>query len=201
MDDNVSINSKNYLINTTINLRNNFDLKKQIINELIFSQKMIFELLNNRNVFSLIYWFQKNNIPLNIPLIVSLVAISGTTAYIIYRIFSKKSIPKLLEDPDVKYSVPLIEREDISHDTRRFRFGLPSDQHILGLPVGQHIYLSAQVNGQLVIRPYTPVSSDDDKGFFDLVIKVRLFLFIVSLFNLFFKSLITVLFWNIFNEI
>jgi cytochrome-b5 reductase len=108
----------------------------------------------------------------NISLIVSLVAIGGTTAYIIYRLYSKKSIPKLLEDPDVKYSVPLIEREDVSHDTRRFRFGLPSDQHILGLPIGQHIYLSAQVNGQLVIRPYTPVSSDDDKGFFDLVIKV-----------------------------
>lgn len=40
-------------------------------------------------------------------------------------------------------------------------------------PAGQHIYLSARVDGNLVIRPYTPVSSDDDKGFVDLVIKVR----------------------------
>ena len=39
-------------------------------------------------------------------------------------------------------------------------------------PIGQHIYLSARIDGQLVIRPYTPVSSDDDKGFMDLVIKV-----------------------------
>ncbi|KAL0625473.1 NADH-cytochrome b5 reductase 3 [Plecturocebus cupreus] len=61
----------------------------------------------------------------------------------------------------------------ISHDTRRFRFALPSPQHILGLPVGQHIYLSARIDGNLVIRPYTPVSSDDDKGFVDLVIKVK----------------------------
>uniref|UniRef100_A0A3Q1LZ18 NADH-cytochrome b5 reductase n=2 Tax=Bos TaxID=9903 RepID=A0A3Q1LZ18_BOVIN len=60
----------------------------------------------------------------------------------------------------------------ISHDTRRFRFALPSPEHILGLPVGQHIYLSARIDGNLVIRPYTPVSSDDDKGFVDLVIKV-----------------------------
>uniref|UniRef100_A0A8C8XSB6 NADH-cytochrome b5 reductase n=1 Tax=Panthera leo TaxID=9689 RepID=A0A8C8XSB6_PANLE len=60
----------------------------------------------------------------------------------------------------------------INHDTRRFRFALPSPQHILGLPVGQHIYLSARIDGNLVIRPYTPVSSDDDKGFVDLVIKV-----------------------------
>ena len=37
---------------------------------------------------------------------------------------------------------------------------------------GQHIYLSARIDGQLVIRPYTPVSSDDDKGFMDLVVKV-----------------------------
>lgn len=40
-------------------------------------------------------------------------------------------------------------------------------------PLGQHIYLSARIDGNLVIRPYTPVSSDDDKGFVDLVIKVR----------------------------
>lgn len=37
---------------------------------------------------------------------------------------------------------------------------------------GQHIYLSAKVDGKLVVRPYTPVSSDDDKGYVDLVVKV-----------------------------
>lgn len=37
---------------------------------------------------------------------------------------------------------------------------------------GQHIYLSARIDGGLVVRPYTPVSSDDDKGYVDLVIKV-----------------------------
>lgn len=41
-----------------------------------------------------------------------------------------------------------------------------------GLPVGCHIYLSARINDQLIIRPYTPVSSDDDKGYMDLVVKV-----------------------------
>ena len=38
--------------------------------------------------------------------------------------------------------------------------------------VGQHIFLTARVNGELVIKAYTPVSSDDDKGFMDLVVKV-----------------------------
>ncbi|XP_058016465.1 NADH-cytochrome b5 reductase 2-like isoform X2 [Ahaetulla prasina] len=61
---------------------------------------------------------------------------------------------------------------NISHDTRRFRFALPSPKHILGLPIGQHVYLSAKVGGNLVIRAYTPVSSDEVKGYVDLVIKV-----------------------------
>ena len=39
--------------------------------------------------------------------------------------------------------------------------------------MGQHVYLSARIDGNLVIRPYTPVSSDDDAGYMDLVIKVR----------------------------
>lgn len=68
--------------------------------------------------------------------------------------------------------LPLIEKEEISHDTRRFRFGLPSDKHILGLPVGQHVHLIATINDELVIRAYTPVSCDDDIGYVDLVIKV-----------------------------
>lgn len=79
---------------------------------------------------------------------------------------------KALSDPNEKYFLPLIEKEEISHDTRKFRFVLPSSEHILGLPVGQHIHLSATINGELVIRSYTPVSSDDDKGFVDLVVKV-----------------------------
>ena len=33
------------------------------------------------------------------------------------------------------------------------------------------MYLSAKVNGSLVIRPYTPVTSDDEVGYFELVIK------------------------------
>nr|CAG4649608.1 EOG090X0BKI [Scapholeberis mucronata] len=84
---------------------------------------------------------------------------------------SKKQAKALL-DPQTKYPMKLIERHVISHDTRRFRFALPSEDMVLGLPVGQHVYLSARINDQLVIRPYTPVTSDDNKGYFDLVIKV-----------------------------
>ena len=41
------------------------------------------------------------------------------------------------------------------------------------ISTGQHVYLSAKVKGSLVIRAYTPVSSDEDQGFVDLVVKVR----------------------------
>jgi cytochrome-b5 reductase len=63
---------------------------------------------------------------------------------------------------------------EISHDTKIFRFGL-KEGHRLGLPVGQHINLKAKIDGKLVIRSYTPISSDDDLGFVDLLIKVRVF--------------------------
>ncbi|XP_018899632.1 NADH-cytochrome b5 reductase 3 isoform X2 [Bemisia tabaci] len=84
----------------------------------------------------------------------------------------KAANPKTLTDPNVKVPLKLVEKHEISHDTRRFRFGLPSPKHVLGLPIGQHLSLSAQINGNLVARSYTPVSSDDDVGYMELVIKV-----------------------------
>ncbi|XP_035521211.1 NADH-cytochrome b5 reductase 2 [Morone saxatilis] len=84
----------------------------------------------------------------------------------------KKKLPVTLQDPTVKYPLPLIDKQEISHDTKKFRFGLPSSTHILGLPIGQHVYLSVKVNGSLVVRAYTPVSSDEDQGYVDLVVKV-----------------------------
>nr|XP_020469299.1 NADH-cytochrome b5 reductase 3-like [Monopterus albus] len=92
---------------------------------------------------------------------------------LIFRLFFSKRKPAItLQDPNIKYALRLIDKQIVSHDTRRFRFALPSPDHVLGLPVGQHIYLSAKVNGTLVVRPYTPVSCDDDKGFVDLVVKI-----------------------------
>ncbi|CAH8522149.1 unnamed protein product [Dicrocoelium dendriticum] len=35
-----------------------------------------------------------------------------------------------------------------------------------------HVYLSARINGILVVRPYTPISLDEQKGYVDFVIKV-----------------------------
>ena len=76
-------------------------------------------------------------------------------------------------DKDEKLPFKLVKREEVSHDTRKFRFELQSPNHVLGLPVGNHMYLTARINGELVRRPYTPVTSDDELGYFELVIKVH----------------------------
>ena len=57
-----------------------------------------------------------------------------------------------------------------------YRFNLPTTNSILGLPIGQHISVAAildQPDGQPkeVVRSYTPISSDENHGYFDLLIK------------------------------
>lgn len=97
------------------------------------------------------------------------------TSIVVYKfLFLKTTSGKkvLLKDPNVKYSLPLVKKTNVSHDTRIFRFGLPEKDMVLGLPIGQHIQLTAKINDELVIRSYTPVSSDDDQGYVDLIIKV-----------------------------
>eukprot|EP01110_Echinostelium_bisporum_P000628 TRINITY_DN1155_c0_g1_i3.p2 TRINITY_DN1155_c0_g1~~TRINITY_DN1155_c0_g1_i3.p2 ORF type:complete len:225 (-),score=66.13 TRINITY_DN1155_c0_g1_i3:548-1222(-) len=66
----------------------------------------------------------------------------------------------------------LREKQIINHNTRLFRFELPNHDDVLGLPIGQHISLKTVVDGKDVYRSYTPVSSDDERGYFDLLIKV-----------------------------
>jgi cytochrome-b5 reductase len=87
----------------------------------------------------------------------------------------KKKTRKIALDPNEYQPFKLIDVETISDDVKRFRFALQSPEHVLGLPIGQHIslkYLDAANNNEEVIRSYTPTSSDDDIGFVDFVIKI-----------------------------
>ncbi|RKO85528.1 hypothetical protein BDK51DRAFT_36118 [Blyttiomyces helicus] len=68
-------------------------------------------------------------------------------------------------------SFKLVEKIVLSHNTAVYRFALHSAEAILGLPIGQHISVAADIDGKQVVRSYTPTSSDDDKGHFDLLIK------------------------------
>jgi len=67
----------------------------------------------------------------------------------------------------------LKEKTILSHNTAIYRFALPKPTDILGLPIGQHISIAATIDGnpKEVVRSYTPISSDETPGYFDLLIK------------------------------
>ena len=78
-----------------------------------------------------------------------------------------------LQGPGVPVTLRLTHKEALSPDAVRLRFALPSPELPLGLPVGNHIVLSyTDASGNLVSRPYTPVSDDTVRGTVDLVVKV-----------------------------
>jgi len=74
-------------------------------------------------------------------------------------------------DPKIWQEFPLEKKTQISPNTAIYRFSLPRPTDVLGLPVGKHISVSAVLNGKDVTRSYTPISNEDQKGSFDLVIK------------------------------
>jgi cytochrome-b5 reductase len=105
---------------------------------------------------------------------------------------SSKKKKQIALDSEKDIPLRLVERQDISHDTRRFKFALQvllsslvcrnpsyncvllqSPEHVLGLPVGQHISLKyTDSDGKVVSRAYTPTSSDDEVGYVEFVVKV-----------------------------
>jgi len=78
---------------------------------------------------------------------------------------------KAVLDPAAWKEFPLKEKIVISPNTAIYRFALPKPDDVLGLPIGQHISVSAEIEGKDIMRSYTPTSSDDDLGHFDLLIK------------------------------
>eukprot|EP01064_Diplonema_japonicum_P011411 TRINITY_DN18752_c1_g1_i1.p1 TRINITY_DN18752_c1_g1~~TRINITY_DN18752_c1_g1_i1.p1 ORF type:complete len:289 (+),score=49.58 TRINITY_DN18752_c1_g1_i1:43-909(+) len=71
-----------------------------------------------------------------------------------------------------KIELQLIKIEGITHNTRVYTFALPDPDAILGLPIGNHVSASTKIDGKLVSRAYTPISSDVDVGVLKLAIKV-----------------------------
>lgn len=73
---------------------------------------------------------------------------------------------------DKKIKLKLVEKETLSHNSYRLRFALPSDDHILGLPVGKHVLVYGRdMDDKLVARAYTPTTANEVKGYVDFVIK------------------------------
>lgn len=75
-------------------------------------------------------------------------------------------------DPKEVRHFPLVEKVSLTHNTNLYRFALPDPNVTLGLPIGQHLWLYADIGGEPVMRSYTPTSGSEARGHFDLVIKV-----------------------------
>lgn len=100
---------------------------------------------------------------------VAVIAIAAILYFL--TVINKEKHPIALTPDFQKY--PLIDKKIISHDTRRFTFALPSENHKLGLPIGQHMTIMFKdAEGKTVQRSYTPVTGDETLGTVAFVIKV-----------------------------
>ncbi|CAN0489673.1 unnamed protein product, partial [Hapterophycus canaliculatus] len=59
---------------------------------------------------------------------------------------------------------PLREIEDVTHNVRRFRVALPSDEHVMGMSTASCIVIKGKgKDGSDAVRPYTPTTTNDTK--------------------------------------
>ncbi|KAI8023738.1 NADH-cytochrome b5 reductase-like protein [Camellia lanceoleosa] len=116
----------------------------------------------------------------------AITAISGGISY--YYYFSSPNLvhldqineemgPKVALNPNKWLEFKLQDRAKVSHNTHLFRFSFDPTAN-LGLDVASCIITRAPLGQdaegktKYVIRPYTPISDPDSKGYFDLLIKV-----------------------------
>jgi nitrate reductase (NAD(P)H) len=68
----------------------------------------------------------------------------------------------------------LHEKAVISWDSRVFTFKLEHEEQTLGLPTGQHLMMRVRdpVTREAIIRSYTPISEQSEKGFVHVLVKV-----------------------------
>jgi cytochrome-b5 reductase len=104
-----------------------------------------------------------------LPLAVAFAAVIGGFLWYSSSSGGSRKVLKPTEFQEFKLS----EKTVLSHNTAIYRLELPRPTDILGLPIGQHISLAATIEGQPkeVVRSYTPITSDEDKGHVDLLIK------------------------------
>ncbi|KAI0078947.1 NADH-cytochrome b5 reductase [Panus rudis PR-1116 ss-1] len=107
----------------------------------------------------------------NFQQLLALVLAIVTSAAIYWKFAAGEKKRKPVLDPKEWQEFPLVEKIPVSPNTAIYRFALPHPEDVLGLPIGQHISVSAEINGKDIMRSYTPTSSDDDLGHFDLLVK------------------------------
>lgn len=79
------------------------------------------------------------------------------------------------------HRMKLVDKTALSHNTNLYVFEIPRPtghikgvhpDPVLGLPIGQHISVSAEIDGKNIVRSYTPTTLDgEDPGRFHLLVK------------------------------
>eukprot|EP00759_Apiculatamorpha_spiralis_P015795 PhF_6_TR22344/c0_g1_i1/m.31636/K00326/E1.6.2.2; cytochrome-b5 reductase len=96
------------------------------------------------------------------------VAIGGTVSVVAFG----ADTPLQALSPTEYRPLKLVNVELASPDTRRFRFAFPDPDMTSGINVASCLVLKYnEHDGKEVVRPYTPVTSVDQKGFLDLLVK------------------------------
>ncbi len=72
---------------------------------------------------------------------------------------------------DTFEKVALLENIPVSKTSFVARFALPDNAKPLGLSTCACILAGVEIDGEMVVRPYTPISTNADIGTFDLLVK------------------------------
>ncbi|KAL7915512.1 hypothetical protein GGI35DRAFT_183537 [Trichoderma velutinum] len=134
---------------------------------------------------------QPNNASYFKGLLGSSLIMMGCTAFAIRKslnvVMNNKSFPSHLKLPkpvtrdpllqrgwldSVSSPLPLAKKILIAPNVYRLVFSLPHPQAVLGLPTGQHIAITTNINGEKMTRSYTPVSNNLDYGVLELLVKI-----------------------------
>ncbi|KAF9404100.1 hypothetical protein BGZ94_004382 [Podila epigama] len=75
-------------------------------------------------------------------------------------------------EPKKWKDIAVVEKVHLTHNTRLFRFAFGHPDQLLGLPLGNHIFLKVKTNDSIYVRAYTPTSLPDKLGQLDLVVKI-----------------------------
>jgi cytochrome-b5 reductase len=103
--------------------------------------------------------------------IISIVVVFGYH-YVVKPLLNKSSSTPALSQEEYR-QFPLIQKTHVTHNTVIFRFGLPSKDSLLGLPIGKHLVLRfMNAEGKPVSRQYTPITTNSQRGYFELLIKL-----------------------------
>lgn len=101
------------------------------------------------------------------------VVLGGLISSFVLFIFTRSQKEDITLNPDQWVSLPLRSINRVSSNTAIYRFSLKTWKSKLGLPIGQHVQIKgiSPLDGKETIRSYTPISSDDDKGVVDFMVK------------------------------